>query len=120
MRWVLPTLGLVVLLAPRALDAQRLAQLPSPWYAHAPLEADRDRPAPIRSGDYRVEGAVLGGVLLGAAGVLIGAFGCADPGINGSPRSCGGAEVGAGALGFLAGAAVGYLVGRSVPKDSKE
>lgn len=113
----LPMFGvLVAILAPQALAAQRLVQLPSAWHFQSPLDSRRDRPPLIKSGDYRLEGTVLGGVLGGAAGILLGSLQCADPAADGSPRSCTGTEFGGGAVGLAVGALFGYFVGRSVPK----
>ena len=112
----LSALGLLAsLLAPKALKAQRLGQLPATWHSFSALDVAHVPPL-MNAGDYRVEGAVVGGVVLGAAGVLLGSFACADPAADGSPQSCRGSEIGAGAVGFAVGAVLGYFVGRSLPK----
>lgn len=116
-RWVLLLAGVLVsILAPQVLAAQRLAPLPPTWRSYTPLSPERDRPPLIKSGDYRVEGTAVGGVLTGAAGALFGLVTCADPGTDGSPRSCTGREWGGAAVGLVVGAVLGYFVGRSIPK----
>ena len=102
--------------APRGLAAQRLAEMPATWASHSPLGIGRDQPPLVKSRDYRWEGTVLGGVIVGASGFLLGSLFCADPAANGIPKSCGGAEVGIGAAGLVVGAGVGYLLGGSIPK----
>jgi hypothetical protein len=107
---------LVAILAPQTLAAQRLAQLPSAWHFQSVLDSRREGPPLIKSGDYRREGTVLGGVLVGAAGFLLGSLQCADPAADGSPRYCTGTEFWGGAVGLAVGALSGYFVGRSIPK----
>ena len=79
-------------------------------------------PAPFQdshasAGDYRLEGTVAGGLLLGAFGFWIGTQACRNErvpaGSGGSP--CSAAPVGL--VGIAVGSGLGYLVGRLTPKD---
>lgn len=119
MRLAVPLMigALAASMTPRALAAQRLVQLPVFWDARSALESGRDGPPLIKSGDYRLEGVVIGGVLLGGASALLGSLACgADPAANGSPRSCAGIALVGGAVGVAVGGVLGYFVGKSLPK----
>jgi hypothetical protein len=75
--------------------------------------------ARVRSGDHRVEGAVIGGVLLGALGALLGNEICqggAQPAAGGGDSSCNGATIGSGLIGAIIGGTIGYFIGKSTPK----
>jgi hypothetical protein len=82
----------------------------------APSTADTTR---VRSGDHRVEGAVIGGVLLGALGAVLGHEICqggAEPAGGGGGSSCTGATIGGGLIGAVIGGSIGYFLGKSTPK----
>jgi len=81
-----------------------------------PSRADTAR---VRSGDHRVEGTAIGGVLLGAVGALVGHEICqngAEPAGGGGGSSCTGATIGSGLIGALIGGGIGYFLGKSTPK----
>ena len=54
---------------PQALVAQRLGEAPARWVPGAAMASASSTPALVKTGDYRAEGTVVGGVLLGAAGL---------------------------------------------------
>ena len=117
MRNFLPTAGLVILLGfPQGIAAQRLSAAAKSWSPSVAL-ASTNRPALMKSGDYRLEGTIVGGVLLGAAGLWIGAHGCGGPGIpEAPPPSCTSTTLAVGAVGVAVGAGLGYLLGWSLTK----
>ena len=117
MKILLPTLGLLIAAAsPRGIAAQRISALPPAWLPSSAVASAPERPALIKSGDYRLEGTVVGGVLLGAAGVWLGAR-CGGAGIpEAPPASCTSTSLEVGAVGLAVGAGLGYLLGWSLPK----
>ena len=103
----------------RTVSAQRLVELPAPWAPSVGLDSAPLRPPLIKSGDYRREGAVVGGILLGAAGLALSGVAC--PGMtptiaDGSRPSCTGTKLALGGVGLAIGAGLGYLVGWALPK----
>jgi len=103
----------------RAVTAQHLAELPAAWTPSISLDSAPVRPPLIKSGDYRLEGTVAGGVLLGAAGLALSGVAC--PGMtptiaDGSRPSCTGTRLALGGVGLAIGAGLGYLVGWALPK----
>ena len=81
-----------------------------------PFTADTAR---VRSGDHRIEGTVIGGVLLGAVGAWLGHEICqggAQPAAGGGDSSCSGATIGSGLIGAIIGGTIGYFIGKSTPK----
>lgn len=117
MRLAVSAFCLLMLVLPEQGTAQRLAELPSTWTPHPMLAAEAAPPALIKVGDYRVEGTVVGGALLGALGLWIGGHGCGGAQIpEAPPPSTTGCVLSVGAVGLVAGAGVGYLLGWSLPK----
>jgi hypothetical protein len=117
MKTVLPTVGLLLAILPARAAAQRLADLPTAWPPGSVLDSAPGRPLLIKSGDYRLEGTVVGGVLLGAAGLWVGSIACGGAGIpEAPPPSCTGRKLAVGAVGLAVGAGLGYLVGWALPK----
>ena len=110
---------LVAVLPLRTVTAQRLAELPAAWAPGIGLDSAPVSPPLIKSGDYRLEGAVVGGVLIGAAGLALSRVAC--PGttptiVYGSRPSCTGAKLAMGGAGLAIGAGLGYLLGWALPK----
>ena len=71
--------------------------------------------------DYRLEGLVVGGLVLGAVGAWIGAEVChsgPQPVSAGSGESCTGDALVIGLAGAAVGGGIGYLLGRLTPKRS--
>ncbi len=123
----IPRMVAVVIMLGAAVPAQAQRLAPSQfasWQLAAgssavfpgPFTADTAR---VRSGDHRVEGALIGGVLLGALGAWLGHEVCqggAEPAAGGGGSSCTGATIGSGLIGALIGGAIGYFIGKSTPK----
>lgn len=65
--------------------------------------------------DYRWEGVLIGGVVLGVTATIFGASYCAED--NAANRSCVWPAVGLGLAGGTVGAVVGGLVGGLIPKN---
>jgi len=119
MRRFVTLASLLVVTPPSTLLAQRLAKIgslvaPSPIFAqHLSASLQDARHAP---GDYRLEGTVAGGLLLGALGFWIGTQACDNqrqPAGSGA-TSCSAVPVGL--VGAALGSGVGYLLGRLTPK----
>lgn len=110
---------LLVTLPLRTVTAQRLAELPAAWAASSRLDSALVGPPLIKSGDYRLEGTVVGGVLLGAAGLALSGVACpgSTPTIADRSRpSCTRTKLVLGGVGLAIGAGLGYLLGWALPK----
>ena len=102
-------IAMALLLVPAIGSAQRLspefARLAEPW-----SEASVTRAATAVFGhpdDYRWEGLVLGGVVVGVLGAAVASGFCGDPDAGSGSQNC----VVQGFLGFLVGATAGGVVG---------
>ncbi len=117
-------LSLAAPLSPTAVHAQRLSSLGSDWTlkVQAPPSALQPLPsAPSRPkvGDYRVEGTVIGGLLMGALGAWVGSESCHNqptPVAPSSGTACTGTTLTVGFVGAVLGGGLGYLLGRVTPK----
>lgn len=92
---------------------------PSSW-AISPAKKDPEFPTLFANAfgspkDYRWEGVLIGGLLLGVGGAVVGWGACSELGGDG----CLYPTVGLGLVGGLIGAVVGGFVGGSIPKRSK-
>jgi len=95
-----------ILERPSALHREPLAVLPR-----------SDQLAVIAHPDHHAkEGAIIGGVSLGVAALIVGAILCDDLGGG----SCSTAMVGGALVGGLVGVVVGGLIGATIPKDNNE
>ena len=110
-------LALVISVAAPTASAQRQAAPFTPW-AFSVAETAQPQRAPVLeegSRDHRVEGTVIGALLLGALGYWVGHEACTHQrqptGPNG--RDCGSDGLVVGLVGGVVGAGVGYVVGRS-------
>jgi len=115
----------VLLLAalPVGLSAQRLEH--GGWEPWTPtFRVSTNAPASATASsrrDYRLEGLVVGGLVLGAVGAWIGAEVChsgPQPVSAGSGESCTGDALVIGLAGAAVGGGIGYLLGRLTPKRS--
>ena len=113
-------LALALSFASSTVSAQRLAAPFTPW-ASSIGGAAQPTGAPVlqtRSQDYRVEGAVVGSLFLGALGYWVGHEACTHQpqptGPNG--RDCGSDGLVVGLVVGVVGAGLGYVVGRSIKK----
>ena len=97
-------------------SAQYLASPLKSWTASLGVPQATRSVLQVRSGDYRVEGTVVGGLLLGALGYWVGHESCKTQpqptGPNGN--DCGTNGLVVGAVGGVVGAGLGYLLGRSI------
>ena len=118
MRTTLFALCVIVAAVPRTVSAQRLAELPPAWASSSGPNPTPLGPPLIKTGDYRLEGTVVGGVLLGAAGLALSGVACpgATPTIAGARPSCTGTKLAMGGAGLAIGASLGYLLGWALPK----
>jgi len=116
-RLLIPALVLSVV-APAA-SAQRLVVPFTSWESSVPGAPPRSAPAlDPESRDYRMQGAVVGGLLLGALGYWVGHEACTHQrqptGTSG--RDCGSDELVVGVVAGVVGAGVGYMIGRSTKR----
>ena len=113
-------------ITPTALYAQRLAA-PTPvgWAPSVHLTASHSQwrsslTVPrTKVGDYRIEGTVVGSLLLGAFGAWIGSASCQSqptPVGGSAGPDCTGATLTVGFVGTVLGGGLGYLLGRGTPK----
>jgi hypothetical protein len=109
-------LALILSVAAPTASAQRLAAPFMPWASS--IAGAQPRGVPVLKGesrDYRVEGAVVGTLFLGALGYWFGHEVCTHQpqpaGPNG--RDCGSDGLVVGFVAGVVGAGVGYVVGRS-------
>jgi len=130
MKVLLSTLACLLVITgaftPSALCAQRLATpTPVDWAPSVPLTASNAQwhsslTVPrTEVGDYRIEGMVMGSLLLGALGAWIGSASCHSqdtPVGAGAGPHCSGATLTVGFVGTVLGGTLGYLLGRGTAK----
>jgi len=107
------------------LHGQRRAPAPTslsadwtpPAIARGPAPAPTPQPFSARfsQSDHRWEGAIFGFALVGVTGALVQAGSCREPDGQAGDDCAGRALVG-GLIGAAAGGAVGFLVGKGIPK----
>jgi hypothetical protein len=106
--------------ASRGVPAQRLEAPLASWSASLRVtrSASSAMSRQLPSRDYRVEGAVVGALLLGAVGYWIGHEACTHQPQPTSPngRNCSSDGFIVGLVGVGVGGGLGYFVGRSIGK----
>jgi hypothetical protein len=82
--------------------------------SHAATTRDRAVSFAVQDRDYRWEGLVIGGLLLGATAAYVGNRLCNDDNI--ADKRCTGATVGGFFVGATVGVVTGGLIGSAIPK----